>query len=449
MRKARNIRFGRRVSIMFIVFTMVAAACSSSGDSTATTAASTTTADGTTETTVATTTTAEPDDGEVTEPSGEPIVVGGSLALTGFLSATAAIHKVAGDLFIETINANGGLLGRPVEWNLLDDESANDNAAAIYERLITEDQVDLIIGPYGTGTITAAMAVAEREGYVFPHHTASLTYAYTYACHFPTWPTGVETNITNPNLLYDALDASGNPPETIAFVINEFPGTVYVAYGPPASDDGGAVTEAEKRGYEVVLDVRFPSVGADWAAIAEQVAAVDPDFIYIGALGVNSVDLLTALDAIGYAPRGTFSQWPAPGPMLGAPNADGAFSVTTFEMHSPFMDDPEDAAVANAFAAAAEEAGIPYTDFEAQASASWVAWQVLMAGVEGAQSLDHGEICDWLLNNPVDTVLGTIEFDAAQQNYYGDLSKIKQIQDGAWYVVWPPEWAAPDREPQL
>ncbi len=432
----------------FVVLALVAAACSSSDDSADTTVASTTTTTaGTTETTAAPTTTAAPDVNP--EPSGEPIVVGGSLALTGFLSATAAIHKVAGDLFIETINNNGGLLGRPVVWNLLDDESANDNAAAIYERLITEEQVDLILGPYGTGTITAAMAVAEREGFVFPHHTASLTYAYTYACHFPTWPTGVETNITNPNLLYDALEASGNPPETMAFVINEFPGTVYVAYGPPGSDAGGAVTEAEKRGYEVVLDVRFPSVGADWDAIALQVANADPDFIYIGALGVNSVDLLTALDAIGYAPRGSFSQWPAPGPMIGAPNSDGAFSVTTFEMHSPFMDDPEAAAVADAFAAAAAEAGIPYTDFEAQASVSWVAWEVLMAGVEGAQSLDHAEICDWLVNNPVETILGTIDFDPAQQNYYGDLSKIKQIQDGAWYVVYPPEWAAPDREPEL
>jgi branched-chain amino acid transport system substrate-binding protein len=379
----------------------------------------------------------------------EPIVVGGSLALSGFLSATAAIHKIVGDLFVQRLNDSGGLLGRPVVWDVRDDESVNDNAANIYEQLITEDQVDLILGPYGTGTITAAMAVAQREGFVFPHHTASLTYAYTYECHFPTWPTGVTTNITNPNLVYDALVASGNPPETIAFVLSEFPGTQYIGYGPPNSDAGGAVTEAKKRGWDVVLELNYPLGLADWAPIAAQVAAADPDFVYVGALGIDGPNLLNALDAINYVPKGHFYQWPAPGPLLGAPNADGAFSVTTFEMHSPYMDDPEVAEIANAFAAAAADAGLPYTSFEAQASVSWVAWEVLVAGVRGAQSLDHGEICQWLIDNPVDTILGEVDFDPTQQNYYGDLSVIKQITDGEWVVVYPPEFAKPGTSPQL
>src|SRR5690606_41594202 len=101
--------------------------------------------------------------------------------------STAAIHKVAGDLFVERLNASGGLLGRPVEWRVLDDESVADQAAALYERLITEDGVDLIMGPYGTGAIAAAIQVAERYGYVYPQHTGSLTYAFGYECHFPSW----------------------------------------------------------------------------------------------------------------------------------------------------------------------------------------------------------------------------------------------------------------------
>ena len=133
-----------------------------------------------------------------------------------------------------------------MEWVLLDDESAPDLAAAAYERLITEDEVDLVLGPYGTGNITAAMAVAQRYGYVFPHHTASLTYAYTYECHFSSWSTGLHPNITNPNLLYDALESTGTPPETIGFVVNEFPGTVFISYGQPDTDEGGAVAEADQ-----------------------------------------------------------------------------------------------------------------------------------------------------------------------------------------------------------
>ncbi len=424
------------------VAALIVAACGGTG--TDTTGPADTTAETTGDTSAPDTT--EPSDAPVVD---DPIVVGGSLALTGFLAPTAAIHKVAGDLFVERLNAADGLLGRQVVWDVRDDESVPDQAAALYERLISEEGVDLIIGPYGTGTITAAMAVAEREGFVFPHHTASLTYAYTYRCHFPTWPTGVETNITNPNLVYDALEASGNPPATIGFVLNEFPGTQFIGYGPPNSDAGGAVAEAEKRGWDVVLEVSFPTNITDWAPIAAQVAEADPDFLYVGALGVDGPNLLTALDAIGYTPRGHFYQWPAPGPLLGAPNADGAFSVTTFEPHAPFTDDPEAAEIAQAFADAAAAEGLPYTAFEAQASVSWVAWEVLVAGVQGAGSLDQEAICDYLLNNPIETILGTVDFDPAQQNYYGDLSVVKQIQDGEWIVVYPEDKAKPGTSPEL
>jgi len=420
-----------RLLLLFAVIALIAAACGDDGGD----SGDTTTTAGDTATTAA----AESD----------PIVVGGSLALTGFLAPTAAIHKVAGEIFVEQLNENGGLLGREVVWDVRDDESVPDQAAAIYERLITEDNVDLVLGPYGTGTITAAMAVAEREGFVFPHHTASLTYAYTYACHFPTWPVGLDTNISNPNIVYDALEASGNPPQTIGFVMNEFPGTQLIAYGPPNTDAGGAISEARKRGWDVVLELNFPTATSDWGPIAAQVADADPDFLYVGALGVDGPNLLTALDAIGYTPRGHFYQWPAPGPLLGAPNSDGAMSVTVFESHAPYTDDPDAAAIVAAFAEEAAAEGIPYTLFDVQAAVSWAAWQVLVAGVEGAGSLEHDAICDWLIDNPVDTIIGTIDFNPDEQNYYGDLSVIKQIQDGQWVVVYPEDKALPGASPEL
>jgi branched-chain amino acid transport system substrate-binding protein len=104
-------------------------------------------------------------------------VVGSTLSLTGAFGATGAIHKVAGETFVRWINANGGLLGRPVQWRLLDDESDPAKVSALYERLISQDKVDLIMGRYATPNIVAAQAVAERHGYVLPNHTAVLRYA--------------------------------------------------------------------------------------------------------------------------------------------------------------------------------------------------------------------------------------------------------------------------------
>src|SRR5437016_12432416 len=70
-------------------------------------------------------------------PSGQPIRIGGTLALTGALAPTALLHKIAGEIFVEELNKGNGLLGRPVEWVLLDDQSKPDLTRSLYEKLIT------------------------------------------------------------------------------------------------------------------------------------------------------------------------------------------------------------------------------------------------------------------------------------------------------------------------
>ena len=119
-------------------------------------------------------------------PSGEPIVVGGTLSLTGAFGATGIIHKIAGEQFVAQLNANGGLLGRPVEYAPLDDESNGERVTQLYEQLISQDGVELIMGPYGTPNILPAMAVAERHGYVLPQHTAVIAPLLGYDCQFPS-----------------------------------------------------------------------------------------------------------------------------------------------------------------------------------------------------------------------------------------------------------------------
>ena len=77
-----------------------------------------------------------------------------------------------------------------------------------------------------------------------------------------------------------------------------------------------------------------------------------------------------------------------------------------------------------------------------QAAASFSAWQILEAGVRGANSLDDKKIGEWLRKNRVDTIQGRLRFDGPG-NYGDDLMKIKQVQNGAWKVVWPQTAAAP------
>lgn len=379
----------------------------------------------------------------------DPILVGGTLSLTGVLSPTATLHHIAGQAFVKNLNEKGGLLGRPVEWVVLDDESSPDNAAALYERLITEDEVDLLIGPYGTGNITAGMNVAARYGMVFPHHTASLTYVYDYKYHFPAWHIGLNTHITTNQILFDALASTEAEPGTIAIVSNQFPGAQNLAFGNDVLEPGGAVVIAEQYGWEVVLEVSFPGGTTDFGPIAAQIKEADPDLLWVGSLGADGVNLIEAMEALDYRPNAQFYLWPTPGPLLDLGEAaEGAFSVTLFEEHEPFTDSEEAQEMIELYHAAAEEAGLPASSqiVDVQVAASWSAWQTLVAGVEGAGSLDQDEIGTWLIENGVDAVIGHLEFDPEQNNFSADLTRIKQIQDGRWVVIWPAEFALPGAE---
>src|SRR5260221_10514114 len=77
-------------------------------------------------------------------PSGPPVRIGTTLALTGPLAATGLVHKIVGELYVEQLNRKNGLLGRPVERRLKDDQPPPDLTRTLYEQLITVDQVDLI-----------------------------------------------------------------------------------------------------------------------------------------------------------------------------------------------------------------------------------------------------------------------------------------------------------------
>jgi branched-chain amino acid transport system substrate-binding protein len=100
-------------------------------------------------------------------PAGPPIKIGGTLALTGPLGSTAIVHKIAAEIYLEQLNKRNGLLGRPVEYVLLDDQSKPEVARTLYERLITVDKVDLIMGAHATAMNLAAMGVAQRYGKLF------------------------------------------------------------------------------------------------------------------------------------------------------------------------------------------------------------------------------------------------------------------------------------------
>ena len=360
--------------------------------------------------------------------------VGGTLALTGPLAATGLVHKIVGEIYVEQLNKRGGLLGRPVEWVLLDDQSKPDLARTLYEKLVTVDKVDLLMGPYATGAILSAMAVAERFDKVLVHHTFGIPKLAKYERAFPAWQLGPAPEQTVPTLVMDALAASSKPPKTIAIVTSKFPSVHFIAVG--------AREVAKKKGLEEVLYLEFEFGSRDFGPIAARVKDANPDLLFMGAIGLEGNLLLEALKKLEYTPRNHYYAYPAPGPMATSADAVGAISTTVFEDSPPFTNNKEAAEFAKAYKERATAASIPYPLADVQAGVSYTAWQLLEAGVNATKSLDDKAIAKWIHDNKVDTIIGKLRFTEIG-NYGDDLSKIKQVQDGKWVVVWPKESATP------
>jgi ABC-type branched-subunit amino acid transport system substrate-binding protein len=364
----------------------------------------------------------------------QPIRIGSTLALTGPLAATALVHKVVGEIYVEQLNKRGGLLGRQVEWIVKDDQSKPDLARTLYEQLVTTDKVDLLMGPYATGAILSAMGVAQRYNKVLVHHTFGIPSLAKYDMHFPAWSLGPDPGNTVPNTVLDALAASPKPPKTIAVVTSKFPSVHFMSLG--------AREVAKKRGLNEVLFLEWDFGNLDYGPIAARIKEAKPDFLWVGAIGLEGNQLLEALSKIDYAPQEHFYMYPAPGPMSKSPLARNALSMTIFEEHPPFTNNPASAEFINLYHERAAKAGIPDTNVEVQAAASYTAWQILEAGVKGAGSLDDKAIGAWLKKNRVDTITGRLRFDGPN-NYGDDLMRVKQVQNARWVTVWPKEYAAP------
>jgi len=363
-----------------------------------------------------------------------PIRIGSTLALTGPLAATSLVHKVVGEIYVDQLNQRGGLLGRKVEWIVKDDQSKPDLARTLYEQLITSDKVDLLMGPYATGAILSAMGVAQRYNKVLVHHTFGIPSMAKYEMQFPAWSLGPDPANTVPNTVFDALAATSAPPKTIAVITSKFPSVHFMSLG--------AREVAKKRGLQEVLFLEWDFGNLDYGPIAARIKDAKPDFLWVGAIGLEGNQLLDAMHKIDYAPKEHFYMYPAPGPMSKSPLANNALSMTVFEEHPPFTSAPGAAEFIKLYHERAAKAGIPDTSVEVQAAASYTAWQILEAGVKGAGSLDDKAIAAYLKKNGADTIQGHLRFDGPN-NYGDDLMRVKQVQDGHWVTVYPKNYAAP------
>jgi branched-chain amino acid transport system substrate-binding protein len=373
------------------------------------------------------------------KPTGDPIVVGGSLSLTGPLAPTATLHKAVGDLVVEWVNECGGIDGRPLEWKVLDDQGAPATVTSNYERLIG-DKVDFVMGPYGGAAALAGAGPVARAGYAYPTATNGAPDKLIGENHFPSWQIGggvddpAKTWEAQAQTFVDALESGENPPKSVFYATSKFPTTLsYVSATKPALEASGAKT---------VGDVEYDLGTTDFSSIAIRIQNADPDLVYVGGLGADITNLYQAFDAIGYTPKGIYVALPAPAAVQGlGDKADGLLLSSIYENHPPLGDTDVAKYFAKAYSeVAAEEKLFPLV--ETQAAAGFSAWQILLTGINEA-GVDNKAVIEWLNGHDVDTLVGTVNFDGFN-NYGTDFTRVAQIQDGKRVLVWPKDVAGAD-----
>lgn len=370
------------------------------------------------------------------EPTGDPIVVGGSLSLTGPLAPTATLHNAVAELVVDWVNECGGIDGRPLEWKVLDDQSTPATVTSNYERLIG-DKVDFVMGPYGGAAALAGAGPVTRAGYAYPTATNGAPDQLIGENHFPSWQIG--GGVDDPSKMWEAqartfveaLESGGNPPKSVFYATAKFPTTLsYVSATQPALEAAGAKT---------VGDVEYEMGTTDFSSIAIRMQSADPDLVYVGGLGADITNLYQAFDSIGYTPKGLYVALPAPAAVEGlGEKADGLLLSSIYENHPPLGDTPIAQYFAKAYREVAAEDDL-FPLVETQAAASLGAWQILLAGMNAA-GVDNKAVIEWLNSNEVETIVGTANFDG-YNNYGTDFTRVAQVQAGKRVLVWPADAA--------
>src|SRR5437588_11784831 len=112
-----------------------------------------------------------------------PIKIGISLSLSGDFSADGKAFQQGYQLWRDTVNKNGGLLGRQVQLDILSDASSTTQVVTNYQKLITVDKVDLVLGPFSTLLTKPASVVANRYGYAMIEGAGGCPSVFTRGLH--------------------------------------------------------------------------------------------------------------------------------------------------------------------------------------------------------------------------------------------------------------------------
>jgi branched-chain amino acid transport system substrate-binding protein len=337
--------------------------------------------------------------------SGNPIKVGMSLALTGAGAPAGKMLQAAVEIWRDDINAKGGLLGRPVEVIVYDDQSTPAGVPGLYTKLISVDKADLLLGPYGSNFVAPAMPTLIQNKKMTISFTAiGINDEYKYDKYFSMVPVGSD-GVNSFSKGFFEMAAKQNPkPQTVAIIAAD------AEFGQSAA--AGAREELKKHGFKLIFDKSYPPNTTDFTPVMRAVQAANADIVYAGAYPPDSVGLVRAANEVGLNPK-MFG-----GAMIGmlvtplkvqlGPITNGLVIQESFvpapKLTFPGLDELMVRYQAKAPELKTDAIGYAFVPF------GYSNGQILEQAVTATKSLDHDVLAKYIHGHSFKTVVGELAF---------------------------------------
>jgi branched-chain amino acid transport system substrate-binding protein len=347
------------------------------------------------------------------------VTIGAVVSTTGSNGKAGQYQSEAYTLWEEQVNARGGLLGRPVRLTILDDASDPTDGAKLYEKLIAEDKVDLVLGPYATSATMAASTIAERNK--FPMLAAGASAPDIWRRNYQ-WIFGVYATAES---LFDGV---------VDLAVKQGYKTMAILYENtllPIATATGAATYAKSKGLQVVFQDRYPTATSNVSSLLSRVKDLDPDVLVGGSYEPDSLLITRQAKSLDVNPRLlAFSVGAAAteyGSALG-PDADYVIGPSMWEPTLAIPGNKE-------FVASYQKRW--NRDPAVPAATGFAGGQILEAAVKKANSLDRAALRDTLGSLETTTILpGSYKVDPSGQQT-GHIPILIQWQGKEKPIVWP------------
>jgi branched-chain amino acid transport system substrate-binding protein len=358
----------------------------------------------------------------------DPVRIGVALSQTGNLADSAAPYFKGLDLWREQANARGGLAGRPIEFVMYDDRSDPATAARLYEKLITDDKVNLVISSLGSATAATGSAVAEKHKMIMINgggaaeaiQQRGFKYVFQTAARISSYADGIVPMIEKYKV------------KSLALVSRDY---------AAARDISKAIKEQIKdKDVKVVMDEYFPAGTADFSSQIAKGQQLQPD-LWIGLLYPSeAIETVRQYHSMNYMPKLFIANGVSQDDFITSAGKDAEYALG-MSLYEPSLPSEGNKEFVKTYRAKYNGDPGYYAAF------GFVAGTVLEAAVKKADSVDTEKVREVLTTLKLGTVMGKHEVDPVTYMQVGVKGLVVQVQNGKREVVWPEEYKT--AEPKL